>query len=667
MRKHFLLILLFISLLILISGCTETAQQPTTPISPTHTPSPNPTQTPTDLPTATPTIAPTPTVTQVPIDTETAQHLASASLPVNNPEDLAVRLLGFDEIAPPPVVTVEYQVGDTQKFYVTDYNDEIYEVEATLQYATEHAYFWIDNNAQFDPADLEKLANTFENKIYPTDRRFFGSEWTPGIDGDPHIYILFARRLGFYLAGYFSSADEINPFIRPTSNGHEMFVMNIDNVELADAYTYGTLAHEFQHMIHWNLDRNETTWLNEGFSELAQFLNGYPAGDMDKEYAQDPDLQLNTWSDEDDENFRHYGASFLFTLYFLDRFGKEATQALAAHPDNGLDSIDMVLNELGYADEQGNPLTADDVVLDWAITNFLNNPDLDQGQYAYTSYKSPPKTKQTDVIRNCEPGPYEFEVHQYGVDYIRVLCGGNYQIVFDGTEQTQLFPTQPHSGDYVFWSNKGDSSDTTLTRLFDFSNTDESLTLSYWTWYDIEKGYDYVYLEASTDGVHWDILKTPSGTDRDTSGNSYGWGYTNQPRGGDWIQETVDLSDYVGQSVYLRFEYITDASLHGDGFLLDDVEIPEIGYFSDFENDDGGWQADGFIRVKNNLPQSYKLALITQGENTEVIKIEPGNNNIAVIDIDVPEEGTSVVITVIGTTRYTRQVAPYQITILKGN
>ncbi len=45
--------------------------------------------------------------------------------------------------------------------------------------------------------------------------------------------------------------------------------MNADNTDLADSFTYSVLAHEFQHMIHWYRDRNEESWMNEGFSELA--------------------------------------------------------------------------------------------------------------------------------------------------------------------------------------------------------------------------------------------------------------------------------------------------------------------------------------------------------------------------------------------------------------
>jgi len=664
-KKFFGWILVSVTIILLATNCKST------PSSSSINEELPPTSTvtvevkPTDTPTATPTLEPTPTVTPIFVDTETLNTLKKINIPINNPNELAQRLLGIKEIPEITPPAKPFKVGDKHQFFVTDYKDENYELTATLHYITDHAYFWVDDNAQFEQKDLEKLANTFEKKIYPTDRRFFGSEWTPGIDGDPHIYVLFARRLGFYLAGYFSSADEINPAVRDTSNGHEMFVMNIDNVELADSFTYGVLAHEFQHMIHWNLDRNETTWLNEGFSELAQFLNGYPQGGSDRQYAQDPDLQLNAWSSDEDENSRHYGASFLFTTYFLDRFGKEATQALVSHPENGLESIDLVLKEMNIINENTNqPMTADDVVLDWAIANFLNDETIDAGKYAYHNYSSPPKTRQTDVIRKCESTSFDFDVHQYGVDYIRILCPGQFKLHFSGAVQTNLVPVEAHSGEYFFWSNAGDTSDMTLTRKFDLTNVKDKATLTYWTWYDIEKGYDYVYLEASLDGENWEILETPNGTDRDPSGNSYGWGYTNKPRSEDWIQESVDLSKFAGKEVTLRFEYITDAALHGNGFLLDDVAIPEIGYETDFEKDDGGWEANGFVRVKNILPQTFRLALITQSkEETTVEEIPLGINNLATIDLDIPEEGKSVVLVVIGTARFTNELAHYTITL----
>ncbi len=74
----------------------------------------------------------------------------------------------------------------------------------------------------------------------------------------------------------------------------EMFYIQIDNVSVNDDFYNGVLAHEFQHMIHWYNDRNEDTWLNEGSSELASYLNGYDTGGSEYVFSRKPDTQLNS-------------------------------------------------------------------------------------------------------------------------------------------------------------------------------------------------------------------------------------------------------------------------------------------------------------------------------------------------------------------------------------
>ena len=165
-------------------------------------------------------------------------------------------------------------------------------------------------------------------------------------------------------------------------------------------------------------------------------------------------------------------------------------------------------------------------------------------------------------------------------DYILIDCEGEYELSFSGWSYVKVVSATPGSGNYVFWSNQGDSSDMTLTRAFDFRNVAAPILLDYWTWYWIEEDYDYVYLEASSDGGDsWQILKTPSGTSDDPSGNSYGWAYNGISGAEDepsWIQEQVDLSKFAGQEVLLRFEYITDTAVNAEGFLVDDLRIPAI-------------------------------------------------------------------------------------------
>jgi hypothetical protein len=252
-------------------------------------------------------------------------------------------------------------------------------------------------------------------------------------------------------------------------------------------------------------------------------------------------------------------------------------------------------------------------------------------------------------------------VHQYGVDYIAIECAGDSTLTFTGSTVTRVLPADPNSGSFAFWSNKGDDSDMTLTREFDFTNVSGPIDFTFSTWYDIETDYDYVYFLVSEDGVTWDIITTPSGTADDPSGNSYGWGYNSVTN--DWIEETVDLSAYAGKKVQVRFEYVTDAAVNGEGFLLDDIRVDAAGYSTDFESDDGGWVGNGFVRVENILPQTFRLALIIEGnDGTTVQIIELTADQTAEIPLSL-QNGERAILVVAGTTRFTREQAGYQIEI----
>ena len=604
-------------------------------------------------------------IVRPPVDSitgETTETLEKSIVPINDPRELACRLAGKCNV---PEVTAASaaprSVGEKQNFWVHDLDtNENNEINATLLYITPHVYFWAQDGLDIDEGEMKALVDTFENQMYTTNREFFGSEWSPGIDGDEHIYILYSRGLGFSVAGYFSSSDSTHPLIQEFSNAHEMFLFNADNTPLGGDYAYSVLAHEFQHMIHWNNDLNETSWLNEGSSELAVLLNGYSTGGFDTLYISDPDLQLNDWPNDQNATSPHYGAGFLFMAYFLDRFGEEATQLLVKDPANGLDSVDDVLEEIGATDPlTGQPVNADDFFQDWVLTNFLLDPSIGDGRYIYNNYSSAPRASATETFYTCPQEPAIRTVHQYGVDYIAVECAGDYTISFTGSTVTGLLPADPYSGNYAFWSNKGDESDMTLTREFDLTNASGPIELSFRTWYDIETDWDYVYVEVSENGETWEILPTPSGTGTDPSGNSYGWGYTGVT--GDWIEETVDLSDYAGKKISIRFEYVTDAAVNGEGFMVDDVRVDAAGYSSDFEADEGGWTAEGFVRVQNVLPQTFKLALIQSGDSS-VTMIPVNPDQTAEIPISL-NSGETAYLVVSGTTRFTRELASYQIEI----
>lgn len=594
---------------------------------------------------------------------ETLKTLMNSIVPENNPVLLAQAYKGKGEIAPtvPPPAT-PYKVGDKTQFWLSNTDTQEYRrVNATLRYQTEHLYFWVDDDAKYNLNNIKKLSDTFEKSMYPINRKFFGSEWSPGIDGEIPLYVLYATNIGSGVAGFFSSIDEVPPEANEYSNAHEMFVISADNTPLNRSYDYGTFAHEFQHMIHFNTDRNEESWVNEGFSELAQLLNRYDTGNSDQVFLGDPDMQLNTWEPDIEQNRPHYGASYLFFTYFLGRFGEEATKAVVANQDNGWDSIDAVLKALEIKNPlTGAQLTGDDIFADWVIANLVPENSVEGGLYDYSLYPEGPDAGPGQSFDSCPLGVQEETVRQYAADYVEIACEGTFTFDFQGASEAQLLPADPKSGSFAFWSNRGDESDMTLTQEFDLGSVSGPVSMKYSTWYDIEENYDYVFVSVSEDGKTWKTLQSTSSTDENPGGANLGWGFTGSSNA--WLEEEVDLSAYVGKKIHLRIEYLTDPAVNLNGLLIDDISIPALNYQTDFETDDGGWKADGFVRVSNRLPQSFRVSMIKFGAKTtvETLTLDATQHGSASITI---ESGETVVLAISGTTRFTTQPASYRFSV----
>ncbi len=556
----------------------------------------------------------------------TARFLVeSAKVPERDLLDLAMRLKKPSQPIKRIVreTPLKYKIGDQEAFWISDQRANVhFTATATLRYITPHLYMWVENGYDVNEDDLRRSAERFENRTYPTNRRFFGSEWTPGVDSDPHVHIFNGHVPG--VSGYYSSSDEYSRAVTPFSNERELFYVNLDNVRPGNDYYDGILAHEFQHMIHWNIDRNEDTWVNEGLSELASYLNGYDVGGSQWAFQNKPDTQLTSWADTPDSAAPHYGASYLFMTYFLDRFGEDVLRRVVAHEANGLAGFDQVLAEEGLG------LTIEDVFADWLIANYLDASELTaDGRYRYRDLSVEVSLDHTHV----NPDQRSATVHQYAADYIELKGNGDDMLIdFTASTVVKLADKEPHSGRYEWWSNRADEADTTLTRAFDLRGKNRA-TLQVWLWYDIEEHWDYAYIEASTDGGRtWDILEGRYTVDANPNGNSFGHAYTGKSKAKrletdeakpQWVLEEIDLTPYAGQEILLRFEHVTDDAVNHPGLFVDDIAIPELGYYYDAEEGDGGWIAEGFIRTDNFVPQRFLVQLIEFGpEVASVRKME---------------------------------------------
>ncbi len=608
---------------------------PTSP-TPTHVP-PQHTPTPAAKLAPTATAFPTDPVPTTETSASTTVDLLQADIPIRDLRALAIRLKNNGVPLPETVAEAApaLAVGDTRTFWIADDSGDTprqFQSEAVLQYVTPHAYWWVETGYTVDAAALKESAERFEAQTYPTSREFFGSEWSPGVDGDEHLHVFLGNVPG--VAGYYASLNEFVPDVNPYSNAAEIFFINLAALQPGNSRFDGVLAHEFQHMIHWWQDRNEETWVNEGLSELATSLNGFDVGRATSAYLRAPDVQLNAWGATPSQSLPNYGYSYLFMRYFLDRFGEDVLKAVVANPRNGIPGFDDTLQTLNTG------VSFDAVFADFLIANFVNEPESAAGRWGYRTLTfSPPAIEMTE---RDFPVERESAVRQYAADYIAIETDAPLTLDFSGDAVAAVVDNAAYSGAFQWYSNRGDDSDMTLTRAVDLRDV-PSATLNYWVWFDIEENWDYAYVEVSTDdGVSWEILNPALATGENPSGNAYGAGYTGKSQG--WQAESVDLTPFAGQEILLRFEYITDDAINGPGLTLDDIAIPEIGFFDDVETSAAGWDARGFVRMDNRVPQKFTVQIIDPVETPVIKNLPLADGYTGTWELPAPASGRYVLV-----------------------
>ena len=113
-------------------------------------------------------------------------------------------------------------------------------------------------------------------------------------------------------------------------------------------------------------------------------------------------------------------------------------------------------------------------------------------------------------------------------------------------------------------------SDVWLTDTLDLTQANLAL-LTFWAKWDIEEAFDYAMLfahDVDTQNLPPCVGSTPIRvriTNR--SANHY------EGLQSDWVQERIDLTDFIGQRIELRLSFHTDGIEQRDGFYLDDLGV----------------------------------------------------------------------------------------------
>jgi hypothetical protein len=135
-----------------------------------------------------------------------------------------------------------------------------------------------------------------------------------------------------------------------------------------------------------------------------------------------------------------------------------------------------------------------------------------------------------------------------------------------------LDTTRAHSGTHSFYSGRTSGRNVILRSLRGHV-VQPGDTLSFWTWFNIEPGLDYGYVEASTDGRSFQPIRG-SITQEDTGPRNLGHGVTGYSGG--WVRATFGLDDYVGRVLWLRFRYNPDPQRSLEGWYIDDIGPTEL-------------------------------------------------------------------------------------------
>jgi hypothetical protein len=495
-------------------------------------------------------------------------------------------------------------------------------------------------------AMCQYLANEFDNNILPKETAFFGAPlahdgsnaqtpvYYPSLPGmTPDYYSeptgrtvilvsnirdanFFDPTYPYYVIGSFVSSyvdfyfdrnivnlDAVSWFHNlGTANmnwgNHYYWPTNImHNHNVLGPYAYeSTLAHEWQHLLHYEYNPGAELWMNEGCSMYSEFLCGYGIDpDYLNSYFFTPDNSLTEWGDQGDINIlADYGVVALWCTYLADRYGPDILRYYFLlgyyYGISGIESINYALQFNHYNER------FPEVYRDWKIANLIRADSPGAGKYNYKSFNLndpafipvrlyeesgfPVATKKgtdygnTFTILGYDTGVAT--VYPWGSDYIKLKNWNRPGFVyFNGDESTvpeHSYWTMTADG---WYSGTGvDLANYLLAGNAYVDPSDPTLTID--TQYGLETYWDFGFVQVSTDGgTTWTSLANAY-TTSDYDPAAHPDIVANLPGLTDflgWTTMTFDLTAYSGMNVMIGFRYMTDWATTEDGWWINNAAV----------------------------------------------------------------------------------------------
>ncbi len=309
-----------------------------------------------------------------------------------------------------PAAAAPPAMGETRGFSVPDLNGQTARVTAVVRAVSKHAVIYEDRKAPaggFTNADFAALARIFDDPIYPTDVAVFGAP--SDIDHNGRVLILLSPVVNAltpageqsFIAGFFNPDDlaqglDDQEGSISQGNAGEMFYAVVPDPaglhglkhtpeNIVRALT-PVLAHELQHMIHFNQRLmhgavEATRWLEEALAHTAEDTVGgvlLQRGDEVRarqfrrenylraaHYLADP-ASTSIVGFTNDGTLEERGGAWLFLKYLTGRFGGDLLQRLTESKETGAANV-IAETQTGW----------DALLSQWAVALFADDfPDL---------------------------------------------------------------------------------------------------------------------------------------------------------------------------------------------------------------------------------------------------------------------------------------------------
>ncbi len=165
---------------------------------------------------------------------------------------------------------------------------------------------------------------------------------------------------------------------------------------------------------------------------------------------------------------------------------------------------------------------------------------------------------------------------------------GDTQVVFEGDNGTMAawestgdwgldndaYSAPSSIGDSPAGNYSNNETNTLVSKPINLQLAEVAIAEFFAKW-NIEKAYDYAQISASVDGNVWTPLCgnfTVIGNDNQDEDEPLYDGVQDV-----WVKESIDLSDFIGETIQLRFRLVSDQFTREDGFNFDDFKVVTIG------------------------------------------------------------------------------------------